>query len=747
MSLLAELPEHRIARRGSGTPEPSSALNRQFEGYVDVYGYHENAGGWIFAGWMTSERGATVATCDAIARFEATNLLDRNDLIYYARPDVAERGLGFVFFLASPNKAARNFQCLSFEPGDAARNVVLSHGASHMQPAELEAHLQGLLYEDLGALQRQKLKQLLHMATGAASVSGSIEFYGHHPAAGGWVIAGWTAQAWAPDAEPASIVIASAEGDREEPVLAKFYSRLDLPGAHGAQGFIFLVPDRSSPMPALRAVGLRNNGILHWVSPRRDAQPMRDAELSQRLRAALRDETSGGRRDWLTNVLLRRPYTGETTMEALGPAISLCIDEAISCGPDGIVLLGWLLAQPQDIAALKLHCGRQAVTLDPRNFVRIARPDVLESFPNHGLEDQRCGFVTYVPHGIKPHEALYLQVEAADGSAGYAPVPRSRLSGLVAIKRILQAVDVRFLDMQAAFDNTLGPAIASINNDRLGKPVGETLFVYGAPPSAPRFSVIIPLYGRLDFLEYQQALFSARPYAGDIEFIYVLDDPSMRREAEYLCVSVCERFQVPFKLVHLERNVGYAQANNIGLRHATGEFVAFLNSDVFPSTPDWLTRLSDRLVADPALGVVGALLLYEDGSVQHQGMYFEALPEFGNWYFAHHHDKGKRYRRGDRLLSCASITGACMVMRRELAVSLGGFDETYVIGDFEDSDLCLRIQAIGLGCAVDPLVKMFHLERQSQSRSCVGWRMNLTAYNAWQHHRRWANTIEAKYLA
>lgn len=746
MRLLAELQQFPAAAGTPGSTTAAIALP-PFEGYVDVYGYHDIAGGWIFAGWMTMHPGATVTSCAAIAHFQGKKIADENDLIFYPRPDVADRGLGFVFFLASPFRAEINFQCLNFELGGVGRNVVLAHGAAHMQPIELEAHLQSLLYDDLGQAQRQRLKQLLQIATGATSVSGCIEIHGYHAGAEGWVIAGWIADACVPDRSPVSIVAAFEDGDREEPILAKFFARPDLPGAGAAQGFIFLMPNRSTAMPTLRAIGLQTNGILHWLSTRRDAQHLRPAELAQRLRVLLREEAAGGRRDWLTNVLSRRPYTGENTIGALSPGISLCIDETIACGSDGIVLVGWLLAQPHDIAALRLHCGHQAVTLDPRDFVRIARADVLNSFPDHGPDDLRCGFVTYMPHAVRPHEALVLEVEAADGTSGFAALPRSSLSGLAAIRRLLEGVDVRFLDMRTAFDDVLGPAIAAINADRLTKHVGETVFTYGAPPPAPKFSVIIPLYGRLDFLEYQLALFSAQPDARDIEFIYVLDDPARRRDADYLCVSVFERFQVPFRIVHLDRNVGYAQANNIGLRHATGIFVAFLNSDVFPGTPDWLARLSDRLTADPALGVVGALLLYEDGSVQHQGMYYKALPEFGNWYFAHHHDKGKRYRRGDRLLASASITGACMVMRRELAVSLGGFDETYVIGDFEDSDMCMRIQARGLGCAVDPLVSLYHLERQSQSRPTIGWRINLTAYNAWQHHRRWAKTIEKKHLA
>ena len=82
-----------------------------------------------------------------------------------------------------------------------------------------------------------------------------------------------------------------------------------------------------------------------------------------------------------------------------------------------------------------------------------------------------------------------------------------------------------------------------------------------------------------------------------------------------------------------------------------------------------------------------------------------------------------------------------MLMRRTLALELGGFDEAYVIGDFEDSDLCLRLHAMGLDCAVDPSIRLYHLERKSQATSAQPWRMNLTLYNAWVHERRWADTI------
>jgi GT2 family glycosyltransferase len=264
---------------------------------------------------------------------------------------------------------------------------------------------------------------------------------------------------------------------------------------------------------------------------------------------------------------------------------------------------------------------------------------------------------------------------------------------------------------------------------------------FGRVNAFPRFSVIIPLYGRLDFVEYQMAFFSSHPSSFDYEFIYVLDDPPKRREAERLFNSVYARFRIPFRALLMEQNAGYAPANNVGLRDARGTYICFLNSDVFPGPPDWLEQLARRLEANPDLGTVGPLLLYGDGSVQHEGMIFKRLPEFGNWLFPDHPRKGMKPAPVSGLRRHIAVTGACMLLRRDLAQELGGFDESYVIGDFEDTDLCLRLHRMGLDCAVDLDVQLYHLERKSQASSAQTWRMNMTLYYAWLHQQRWADTI------
>src|SRR4029079_13306203 len=116
-------------------------------------------------------------------------------------------------------------------------------------------------------------------------------------------------------------------------------------------------------------------------------------------------------------------------------------------------------------------------------------------------------------------------------------------------------------------------------------------------------------------------------------------------------------------------------------------------------------------------------------------MVYERLPEFSNWHFPIHPGKGWRRAVESGLVECPAITAACLMMRTAVARDVGGFDDAYVIGDFEDSDLCLKLGSRGLACAVDRDVHLYHLERQSQGPSARRWRMNLTLYNAWGQQR------------
>jgi GT2 family glycosyltransferase len=359
----------------------------------------------------------------------------------------------------------------------------------------------------------------------------------------------------------------------------------------------------------------------------------------------------------------------------------------------------------------------------------------------HGFQELHCGLITFLGNAYARDDQAYLEVETTRGDVGYRGMPEPKLGGMQAIRYLLDRFDARYGDLVRVVDNVVGPAVASLNRERLRERPSFEQIAFGPQPDAPVVSIIVALYGRIDFMEHQFAQFSRHAPVLEQEFIYVLDDPAKAREAEMLGASIYARFRIPLRLVILGRNVGFGPANNVGLGLARGRYVCFMNSDIFPDSGDWMERLVGTLQANPDLGAVGPMLLFEDHSVQHMGMVFEPLPEFGNWLFPMHERKGWRPPAQRGLRRCRAITGAFMLMERRVANELGGFDENFAVGDFEDSDLCLRLAKRGLASAVDLDVTMYHLERQSQAGSEQRWRQNLTLYNAWLHEGRWGEEL------
>lgn len=736
--------------RGSGlavSDMPAAAPNAvderyNFEGHVDFYGYHPTAQGWFFCGWIAHPWPVGSRPQYCTAQFSGGGTGAHELSTFYYRDDVSGRGIGFVFFIRAAAAAPGLLQHLEIASDAAAHRVRPPDGAAPLPERDLADVLHSILAGGEAGSQRRRMFDLLQGGRPAQAVGGFVDFYGYHAVSGGWLLCGWVARGWPEGQPPTHAVLSFEEGDIAGEAVAMLFVRTDL--ADGAEGAALFVQGSATPLGSLCSVSFEAAGRRVTLYPGPGAPRLREAELVARFRPVLGQAPPGLPRDSVQGLLLRQPYNGEDTLGGLNDAVFFEIDEAIACGSDGLLLLGWCLAKPGALRGIRLRCGGLSTPLDLARCVRIDRPDVLAAFaPQHGFDNAGCGFIAYLPQSVAADARAYIEVETHRREIGFRGVPKPRLDGIAAMRRVLDVLDVRFGDVAPAFDRTIGPAMEAINRSRLAARPAAQMVDYGRVPAEPRFSVIVPLYGRLDYVEYQMALFSAHAPSADVEYIYVLDDPPKRKEAQFLFASVHARFGIPFRALLLDRNVGFAPACNIGLQQARGRHIIYLNSDVFPGTPDWLERLGARLDDDPSLGVVGPVLLFEDGSVQHRGIAFEKLREFGDWYFPLHSDKGLRQPAAEGLRDCLSITGACMAMPRALAQQVGGFDEIYAVGDFEDTDLCLKLRTLGYRCAVDDGVSLYHLERKSQASSAVGWRMNLTLYNAWQHQRRWQDSIAA----
>lgn len=718
-------------------------------GHLDFCKFGEDIGGLIVGGWLARQwavanRGTITLQCRGVS-------VECELAIFYERPDVDDDGVGFLFFFDAQPVSVDDIEDIHLDVHGEQGGVVRTELTVSLNGIEGFEWLTRLLSTPDQILagceaDRAKLLQLVHAAEKTfklrhqEAAAGPLDYYGYHSAAGGWFFCGWIAPGHAGLLGNEAEIVTGAAGHKGAAVIGAF-ERPDLPD--GAVGVIAFVEGPRVPLLDVTAVAVPSESGLTWMRVGPATQAVRESDLTARVEPVLAGLPVAGWRDRLLATLHQRAYAGVDTIDSLGGGVRLEIDEAIVCGANGLVLMGWMLAGPGVVRDMRVRCGERTQSLDMRCCVRVNRPDVIAAVgAGAGHDDPQCGFVAFVPDVVESGEPVYIEVRTRSLGVAYRPIALSTRTGLEAMKRLLGMFDLRFDDVEPAYDAVIGPAIRLLNQHRLASQPAPVIVDYGPPPASPKFTVIIPMYGRIDLAESQMALFAAHPANAGVEFLFVLDEPARKIEAQRLWASIYARFRLPCRLVMLARNVGYGPANNIGLGLARGRYVVFLNSDVFPGTPDWLERLSDRLQADPRLGAVGPLLLYEDGSVQHRGMFFERLPEFGNWWFCAHIDKGRKVRERQVLSTWPSITGACMMMERSLAGEFGGFDEAYAIGDFEDADLCLRIRDRGLTCAVDTSVQLFHLERRSQHSAALSWRMNLTLYNAWLFQARWAKTIE-----
>lgn len=178
-----------------------------------------------------------------------------------------------------------------------------------------------------------------------------------------------------------------------------------------------------------------------------------------------------------------------------------------------------------------------------------------------------------------------------------------------------------------------------------------------------------------------------------------------------------------FRLHRKEDNSGFAKTVNVGLAeaHDRGMDAVLVNADVEFFEPGWLERMRRQERSDGAelASVVGALLLYPNGLIQHAGIFFSLLTRtFGHIY---------QYGPGDlpeaKWARRCPVTGALQFIRHEALTGVGLYDEGFQMG-YEDVDFCLRVFQSGRECVYQPLVRAFHHEslfRGRPSRKLEDW--------------------------
>lgn len=476
----------------------------------------------------------------------------------------------------------------------------------------------------------------------------------------------------------------------------------------------------------------RHANLQTWWSKNREAAGLR--EMIVRRLASLPEGAAAMAIDLQTRVPLAASKVAKSPMHPSGE-----IDLALAL-EGGLLAGGWFHAPSSAFAGID-YVGEDGTTI-PLDGNTYKFPAWAQGKDEKSKTDV-TGFVSWIPFTHSPGPLLQPRFQMRLASGAVRPlVPKPQpFEPATQRNHVLRAVPPQHAT-DAAFRTILAPALQDIER-RLGKTIEiDSTKDYGLPETAPLVSIVVPLYKVLDFLRFQLSGMATDPWlAANTEIIYVLDSPEIQDETEHLLGGLHLLHGLPMKLVVMNRNGGYARACNAGARFARGAILVMLNSDVVPSSPGWLQILSRPLLENRALGAIGPKLLFEDGSLQHAGLYF-GRDRRGIW-LNHHFHKGMPgdYRPAQQTRDVPGVTGACLVSRRETYERVGGFAEDYVIGDYEDSDLCLKIRRLGLQIAYEPAACLYHLERRSIRRSQDYMRGVASQYNSWLHTQRWEDDI------
>ncbi|MBY0333861.1 MAG: glycosyltransferase family 2 protein [Acetobacteraceae bacterium] len=230
------------------------------------------------------------------------------------------------------------------------------------------------------------------------------------------------------------------------------------------------------------------------------------------------------------------------------------------------------------------------------------------------------------------------------------------------------------------------------------------------PDTASRISVIIPTRNGGALLADCLASLREKAAAPDLLELIVVDNGS---DGAATLAILAEEAARGVRVLRRPEPFNWSRLNNGAAREAAGEHLLFLNDDTRMLTGGW-DRVLRRLLAESAVGAVGARLVYEDLTLQHAGVVLgvEAL--------AAHEGVGAAMDapgpggRWQALRAAGAVTGAFLACRRAVFARLEGFEEHAFGVTFNDVDFCLRLRAAGLAVLYAPGIALVHYESKSR---------------------------------
>ena len=226
-------------------------------------------------------------------------------------------------------------------------------------------------------------------------------------------------------------------------------------------------------------------------------------------------------------------------------------------------------------------------------------------------------------------------------------------------------------------------------------------------PTRPKVSIVIPTKDEPDLLK--KCIDSIMKFTKDLNFeLLIIDNNSIEKGT---AVYLDELKKQGISILIYPKSFNYSAICNMAAEKATGEYLCFLNNDIEALEPKWLSSMVDH-ASQPSVGLVGAVLYFPDGTLQHMGV---ALGYTG---VAGHPGRGEEPESivPEKCFQVSAITFACAVISAAKFNSLGGLNAEFPVA-FNDVDISIRASNSNLVNVVCTRAHLLHVESQTRSKT------------------------------